>query len=762
MGRFLARRMRSAAGVVVACIVVLWARASWAQSPIVLRGEETGRYAGESLAMAVDPSAELTAEQMASGERFEPATSRHPNLGFTRSAVWFRFTLENASDRERTYVLDTGREWVDTADVHPLSALGSGAVMRSGASVPLARRPLQTERIAFPLTLAAGQRETYLVRLRSRSSLALDGEIVPLERFVEDDARGRLGYGGFYSILLAMAAYNALLFLVLREKSQALLTSTLVAYAIAESCSHGHLSRLFPSGAGVLELSGASLGFSGFVYGLTAFTRTALATGTSLPRMDRMMAILGPAAALVCLVAAVFPVLNPIQFVAIATPLTVTLIAGVRETLRGRRNARWFTLAVAAFILPATFTIVTLFGMVPLWPSIDQGNHAGSVAMSCLLALTIAEGIRAAREQAASLQRDTASLNLRLTDKLAELEEKHREVGRLNEELQHQVVARSRELGNALARIDAPLPVTRLATGDLFAGRYRIIRPLGEGGMGSVHEVERLSDQKRFALKVVAGALSGSAAARMAREAEIGATLRHPNVVSIVDVGVTSSGAPYLVMDLVRGGSLEAERSHFGDASWAVSLLAPVVRGLAALHDKGIVHRDLKPANVLLDRERGQVVPKIADFGISRMGETSTSDPEAATMEASTPLHSGPRLTGTGTMLGTPFYMPPEAAAGKGVGTAADVFAFGVLAYEMLTGASPFPAPPLYLAMARLPLPVPAPVTGLRPALAKVLLDCLSEDPAARPSVRQLLEVIGAEGPAETAPPARLGSSGGP
>ncbi len=307
----------------------------------------------------------------------------------------------------------------------------------------------------------------------------------------------------------------------------------------------------------------------------------------------------------------------------------------------------------------------------------------------------------------------------------------------LQKELSYQVAERSRELGAVLAKSDVTLDVRRLAIGERFAERYKIVAALGAGGMGAVYEVERVTDGAKLALKAVSGEVSGASAARFAREAEIGARVRHSNLISIVDVGV-ASGVPYLAMELVRGGSLEAQRARFGEVAWALPILRQIAEGLAALHDAGVVHRDLKPANVLL----AETGAKISDFGISRFGaieDAPSIDPGAATM-AATPKKSA-ELTGTGVVMGTPLYMAPEGArSARALDASADVFAFGIIAYEMLTGRAPFAVPAFVLAMAEQPIPIPPAIDDARgtAALRALVLAALSGDPTKRPRVREL------------------------
>ena len=363
-----------------------------------------------------------------------------------------------------------------------------------------------------------------------------------------------------------------------------------------------------------------------------------------------------------------------------------------------------------------------------------------AVAELALLALTFATGLmialvidadgRRAYRQARIIEAQTATI----------ARERARSEELLERELSHQVAERSRELGAVLAKSDVTLDARALKTGGRFAERYLIVSALGAGGMGAVYEVERVTDGARLALKVVVGEMSGASAARFAREAEIGARLRHPSLVPIVDVGV-SNGVPFLAMELVRGGSLEAQRSKFGDVAWALPVLKQIAEGLAALHDAGVVHRDLKPANVLL--ADGAV--KISDFGISRFGGLgeSSADPNAATIAAA--KESSAELTGTGVVMGTPLYMAPEGTkSARGLDFSADVFAFGIITYELLTGRIPFPVPAFVLAMAGQPIPTPRAIEDARltPELAALALACLSGDPTKRPRARALAAAL--------------------
>jgi serine/threonine protein kinase len=305
----------------------------------------------------------------------------------------------------------------------------------------------------------------------------------------------------------------------------------------------------------------------------------------------------------------------------------------------------------------------------------------------------------------------------------AELRE--RELERVSEEVRRQVAERSRELSETLGKLSRA-PVAMEAD-RMIDGRYRVLRRLGAGGMGAVYEVERASDRRRLALKTLRGRASPETLARLAREAQIAAQLDHPNLVPVLDVGI-ADGVLFFVMPLIAGGSLEQQRPRFGDAGWVKPLLASIAEGLAALHEHGIVHRDLKPGNILL----ADGVPQIADFGLSRLPDSDTVESMDAHADTAAPL------TRTGDLMGTPAYMAPELAAGANAASpASDVFAFGVIAYELLRGRAPF-AEPVVLARAK-GRDVKPPVID---DLAAPIACSLDSDPAKRPSAVELATAL--------------------
>lgn len=350
------------------------------------------------------------------------------------------------------------------------------------------------------------------------------------------------------------------------------------------------------------------------------------------------------------------------------------------------------------------------------------------------------------------------SLNVQLAVRVTLLEERNQDVARLNDELRRQIGERSARLAEALSNIGS-LPAGRgepLREGAILVERYRIVRTLGAGAMGAVYEVERTTDGRHLALKTVIHA-HGATLARLAREAETASRVSHPNLVGIVDIDVTPTGIMFIVMELVHGRPLSAEAERFGDVPWAREILRQVAAGLRVLHDAGVVHRDLKPANVLLEANNDRPSrAKIADFGIARVTGTPEPapsgdpgiDPEAATMDVGVDRgkreSSDAELTKTGVVMGTPLYMAPELLAGaKDAPPSSDMWSFGVMACELLTGKRPFDESPVMRALqGRTSTPPALDTTGLPAPLTAFVLRCLDRDPARRPTAAEAEKVF--------------------
>jgi len=247
--------------------------------------------------------------------------------------------------------------------------------------------------------------------------------------------------------------------------------------------------------------------------------------------------------------------------------------------------------------------------------------------------------------------------------------------------------------------------------------RYRLERPLGHGGMASVHLARDTELDRLVALKLLAENLSGdeSVHRRFVREARLAARLSHPNVVSVFDAG-DDGGRPYIVMEYVDGENLAELLARRGriPPDEARGLALQAAQGLAHAHAAGLVHRDVKPQNLILRRD-GTL--KIADFGIARAAEATA-------------------LTQAGTVLGTAAYLSPEQALGEEVTPATDVYSLGVVLYELLTGRTPFQVETLD-DLAQRPAMEVAPVRELVPGVPRdledVVMHCLARNPEYRP-----------------------------
>ncbi len=289
--------------------------------------------------------------------------------------------------------------------------------------------------------------------------------------------------------------------------------------------------------------------------------------------------------------------------------------------------------------------------------------------------------------------------------------------------------------------------------------RYIIDAPIGQGGMGCVYRAHDPRLERSVALKVISdGGISPETTSRLLREARSAAALDHPNAVSIFDVGETD-GTPYIVMELVDGQTL---RGAVGQSTVAQELklawLVDVARALAAAHRKGLVHRDVKPENVMV---RSDGVVKVLDFGIARR-TAGDVDPTAATSQAL------PTLTAEGSRLGTPLYMAPEQIRGDALDGRTDQFAWGTLAYELLSGRLPWRGGTDALAVAASiltedPSEAPLVAAGVPFRVKAVILRALSKRQADRfasmDDVVRALEAAsrGEAAPAErSVPPARI------
>ncbi len=268
-----------------------------------------------------------------------------------------------------------------------------------------------------------------------------------------------------------------------------------------------------------------------------------------------------------------------------------------------------------------------------------------------------------------------------------------------------------------------------LSTGDVIDGKYRIIRLIGEGGMGAVYEGENIRIHRTVAIKVLHAGVAENqdAVQRFEREAQAAGRIGSEHIVEVLDLGNLPTGDRFMVMEFMDGDSLSARIQSRGrlTAQQTYPVARQILEGLAAAHGAGIIHRDLKPDNVFLLKSRGGQADfvKLLDFGISKFSALSGE--------------SGFSMTRTGAVMGTPYYMSPEQAKGaKGMDHRADLYAVGVILYECITGSVPFNADTFNELLFKIVLETPQPIEKIVPdsdlAFNKIVEKAMAREPAAR------------------------------
>ncbi|HNN90681.1 MAG TPA: protein kinase [Pseudomonadota bacterium] len=475
--------------------------------------------------------------------------------------------------------------------------------------------------------------------------------------------------------------------------------------------------------------------------------------------------------------------LLPFQLLALIG-VVYTLVSATVALLRGSRDARVLGLG---FLLAAGFSAYDMLAAIGILPRVRTSfAHFGHGAFGLSLGLILV--FRFQRVYA-----DLLSTKSDLSEKYAALQARTAEVEQLNSELRHQIEARSKSLVDSLlgGSSSSQEAVPILAIDSVLNQRYRIVQILGQGAMGVVYEVRRLTDGKRLAAKVLSGQTRRKELARFAREGQLLARLNHPNLVRIVDVDLLDGRLAYLVMELVEGGTLAGRQARYGQLAFAIPVIRQIASALAQVHAEGIVHRDLKPANILLAAGNAIEV-KLADFGVSALLPTegggdddklarpapdvdmalyniTIDEPNPARPAAEAALPPGPAptlgppgetqgtldgsaasvggaLTQTGVIIGTPLYMAPELVKGaKLARPASDVFSLGVVAYELLTGELPSPQPPIFLNLRpgqRWYTPLSIRCPDLPGPLADLIERCLDPAPDRRPSAQALADAL--------------------
>ena len=279
--------------------------------------------------------------------------------------------------------------------------------------------------------------------------------------------------------------------------------------------------------------------------------------------------------------------------------------------------------------------------------------------------------------------------------------------------------------------------------GELLAGRYRLARRLGVGGVGEVYRAVNERIGREVAIKVLRPEMLQypNVIERFLREARAANVVKHPHVVDVVDIDQDDRGAPFIVQELLHGCTLFRYMQEAGGAltlDQILGIMVPVVSAVAEAHARGLVHRDLKPENVFLTEVSGAVFPKVLDFGLSKIEEDNPQ-----------------RLTSSGTTVGTPLYMSPEQIQEtRNVDTRTDVWALGVMLYEMASGQLPFRADSagalFVMICTKDPIPLHLVAPKVSPAYAKIVERCMRRErtqryPTASEVLRDLLHLRAGE-----------------
>ncbi len=295
----------------------------------------------------------------------------------------------------------------------------------------------------------------------------------------------------------------------------------------------------------------------------------------------------------------------------------------------------------------------------------------------------------------------------------------------------------------------APGPATLNMLGREILGQYRVLSKLGQGGMGSVYLAEQVGMQRKVAIKVLHVTENAEAARRFQVEAQAVARLDSPHIVSVYNYGRLDTGEFYIAMELLQGQTLRADLSAHGRFSLArvIDLVGQIARGLDEAHRHSVIHRDLKPSNIMLvPREGGEWV-KLLDFGIAKVDADNS--------------------TQTRGWMGTPQYMAPEQFTGHSVDARTDVYALGLITYEMLCGRTPFLSEnPMSYVHNHVYAAVPAlrqfGAVAVPPAVESVLRTALAKAPDERPQSASAFAAALAQAVhlPMAAPPKRTGAAG--
>jgi hypothetical protein len=373
----------------------------------------------------------------------------------------------------------------------------------------------------------------------------------------------------------------------------------------------------------------------------------------------------------------------------------------------------------------AAYTVPTISALVVAsLVSSRSGMTSLAVCFSLWIVYSLAQVMQYRRSRVEFL-----TMNLALDENVRELNGKNALLQEKNVALE-EMTQRANRIFSALAET---LP------GRTLASRYKLESRIGSGGFSIVFRALHVEIQRYVAVKIFRPQPGNDSAAALERfrfEGAASSRTRHPNLVEVLDAGISDDGIPFIAMELLDGHSLDVELKEGVrlPICRVNALIGQACHGLAAAHAAGVIHRDVKPENIFLHHEGDREIVKVLDFGIAKVIDT---------------VHGGtPDMTGSGALLGTPHYMAPERFLGQPCGESADAYSIGIILYRALSGELPYKGTVgeiMIQAVARRPPDLRSLAPEVPRALAEVIMASLDDDPTVRPTVTRIADALEAE-----------------
>ena len=415
-------------------LVVVWGTRIYAQAddspradPVILTDEQDSYPLGLHLEILEDPSGELTIEDVASPEysaRFAPSETDVPNFGFTDSAYWVRFQLDNQTQQADEWLLEIGFANTQYVDLYSPSPNGEGySVKKTGALRHVSTRDILFPRIVFDLTLPAQSQQTHYLRFQSGASMTLPLTLWSAEAFLAASQPMLLQDGIFFGIMLGLLAYNLFLLFTLRELSYLYLALFLASMILFESSYSGYLETyLFPS-IYFLRPIYVPLLFSSLIVSPVLFSHAFLEVKNQIPRFHRaFLVILGIWGILVILAPFIGYYSTAILMVPLALPsLLLILAAGILSWRQGYLPARYFMIAWFGLLITFTSVILVRLGILPSLPFLERAYHLGVVWMAVCWSIALADRINLLKSETERANRDLRNSEHRLSEILEAL-----------------------------------------------------------------------------------------------------------------------------------------------------------------------------------------------------------------------------------------------------------------------------------------------------------------------------------------------------